>query len=231
MIPVHWSQNKGVGLSKDAFWFCKIQGGKTKNWCVFLFWFSGFKKPTKNMTLSFELTFKQNVKWSQRPPRAEIPKEFCILTFWSDLEVLSNLSFGEENERGKNDLRSLSGLVHGKAADIWSAGMHKEIIFFLAFFFFPSLFYGSFLNLSHSRGFCFAARGTCRLVLSLEQSLLRHSCLTQHHTGSPDSVLEKRDLGKEGCTLSQCWVVVGCSGLLGVQPGADSSLWWCLLAL
>lgn len=68
-------------------------------------------------------------------------------------------------------------------------------------------------------------------MLSLEQSLLRHSFLTQNRTGTPDSVLEERDLGKEGCAESRCWVVVGCSGLLGVLPGADSSLWQCLLAL
>lgn len=45
------------------------------------------------------------------------------------------------------------------------------------------------------------------------------------------SVLEERDLGKEGCAVCLCWVVVGHSGLLGVLPGANSSLWQCLLAL
>lgn len=110
-------------------------------------------------------------------------------------------------------------LVHGKAADIWPAGMHKEVLYFLTFFFSPSLSYGGFLSLNHFCGFRFVTRGTCRLVLSLERSLLRRSFLTQHHVGRPESVLEERDLGKEGC-----WVVVGHSGLLGVLPGADSSL-------
>lgn len=87
------------------------------------------------------------------------------------------------------------------------------------------------MNLSYSYGFCFATRGTCRLVLSLEQSVLRHSFLTQHHAGRPDSVLEEGDLGKEGCAVARCWVVVSHSGLLGVLPGADSSSWQCLLAL
>lgn len=94
--------------------------------------------------MSFKPTFKQNVKCFQRSPQAEIPKGFCVLSFWSDLESLSNLSFGEENKKGKNDLRSLSRFGTRKSSRHLVSRYAQGNTLLFNLFFFPLLFMEAF---------------------------------------------------------------------------------------
>lgn len=151
--------------------FVKYKEGKWKIGMFSCFGSLGLKNPLKMWLFHSNLLFKQNVKWSQRLPQGRfVSWLFGLIQRVSVIWILV-----KKTKKEKIIWIFSPDFLHRKAADIWSAGMHKEILFFLAFFFLCSLFYGGFLNLSHSHCFCFATRGTCRLVLSLEQSLLRHS--------------------------------------------------------